>query len=556
MKASKKHTNESQEVEKIDRVPSELRKIEEEVIDRHYKSNLLVGLPFATAAWSLLAFAEEMMLEAEKVHGGTQHYTTVIDNFVNALKEPMYWLYREHKQGSQIPSAYDINVYQASGDLFKLGLEYGSFVAAYTYATRGKIGLKTQGSTIQPTPELFADREYEAYNRFMKQKQVQETSFSVDFYTLQLLLEDAIKRSLKIDGDRFCYELDIKMVSDTIKAMEPKFDNMFSLPGEWCFGRYTLADFRRVFEAISAIAYIHSVARIIAGGQGCDKWGYLDSIYLTSCDNLLTDVVEYSGVSEAKIENIFDDLTYGNRGIKHPDPVLQPLIKLNSEVYAIMPQLWLSISPERNLTVLLNKLQCEKKIYLDLVAEKECLMRKSITTDLDVEGFRFFSGGVPDSPDVNLGDIDLAIISDSEKMCLLLELKWFIYPAEISEIIDRSENIENGVCQSLKLKRAFVDNHKLLLEKLDIDSSYRLEAVVVSHGWIGHAKVQSPEIPVIQVDDLIAKLKETESLQSTTEWLKTRKYLPKEGKDFRVCKTTSTIGNWSVEWDKIELLAG
>ena len=30
-----------------------------------------------------------------------------------------------------------------------------------------------------------------------------------------------------------------------------------------------------------------------------------------------------------------------NGGIKHPDPALQPLIKLNSTCYAIMPHLWL-----------------------------------------------------------------------------------------------------------------------------------------------------------------------------------------------------------------------
>ena len=40
-----------------DNVSDELRKIEKE-IDDCYKSNSLANLPFATAAWSLLAFAE------------------------------------------------------------------------------------------------------------------------------------------------------------------------------------------------------------------------------------------------------------------------------------------------------------------------------------------------------------------------------------------------------------------------------------------------------------------------------------------------------------------
>ena len=153
-----------------------------------------------------------------------------------------------------------------------------------------------------------------------------------------------------------------------------------------------------------------------------------------------------------------------------------------------------------------------------------------------------------------LPDIDLAIIRDSEKTCLLLELKWFIEPAEIREVIEKSQEIEKGISQELKLKRAFANNNERLLEKLEIDSSYRLEGVVVSQNWIGNAQVQCPEIPVIQADHLIEKLKVAESLQSTMEWLKDRKYLPKEGEDFRVHITTHTIGDWSLKWYRIEPL--
>ena len=136
----------------------------------------------------------------------------------------------------------------------------------------------------------------------------------------------------------------------------------------------------------------------------------------------------------------------------------------------------------------------------------------------------------------------------------MLELKWFIAPAVARERIEKSEEIEKGVSQVLKLKRAFANNHKPLLEKLKIDASYRLEGIVVSDNWIGYANVQSPEIPVIRADHLIAKLKPTESLESTIEWLKDRKYLPKEGEHFKVYRPTTRIGNWTLKWYGIESL--
>ena len=122
------------------------------------------------------------------------------------------------------------------------------------------------------------------------------------------------------------------------------------------------------------------------------------------------------------------------------------------------------------------------------------------------------------------------------------------------EIIDKSEHIEKGISQSLQLKQAFAEKHKPLLDKLNIDSSYSLEAVVVSDNWIGYVEDQSTEIPVIQADHLITKLKVTERLEPTMEWLKVRKYLPKEGEQFKVHRTTSTIGKWSVKWYFIEPL--
>lgn len=277
--------------------------------------------------------------------------------------------------------------------------------------------------------------------------------------------------------------------------------------------------------------------------------GYLDSIYLPTCSELLKRVARYSRLPDQKVQNIIDDLTYGSRGIKHPDPALQPLIKLNSQYYAVMPHLWICTSAERNLTVLLNRIPSEQKIYSKLVNEKEDLMRKRVTTDLCNNDFRFVWGRV-----ANLPDVDLAIVNDSEKTCLLLELKWFIEPAEAREIIQKSEEIEKGISQVLQLKQAFVNNHKFLFQKLNIDSCYRLEGVVVSENWIGNAEVQSPEIPVIRTDHLIEKLKATDNLQSTIEWLKDRKYLPKEGEHFKIIGRTYTIGKWYLKWYRIKSL--
>ena len=176
-------------------------------------------------------------------------------------------------------------------------------------------------------------------------------------------------------------------------------------------------------------------------------------------------------------------------------------------------------------------------------------MRKRIMARLAGKDFRIVSEDVSGLPDV-----DLAIIMDVEKACLLLELKWFIAPAVARERIEKSEEIAKGVSQVIRLKQAFANNHNPLLEKLKIDSSYRLEGAVVSENWIGYAHVQSSEVPVIQADHLIEKLKATARLNSAIEWLKDRKYLPTAGEHFKVDTETVTIGNWTLNSPAIDLL--
>ena len=516
-----------------------MRKAEQE-IDNYYKSNPLLKLPFATAAWALLAFSEEFMLKVHNAGEGSQYYGIITDNFINDLNAPMYWLYNSCQKGGQVPFVWDDDVFQSSWDLFNLGQEYRLFVAAYTYAHRGWLKLEILEATIQPADDFFTNIEYETYNRLIKPHKSVKTLSSINLGNV--LPINAIEDSLKIQDNRFRYKLTPRMISETMTSLKPIFNTLFSLPGEWQFSRYSLADFRKVFEAISTIASIHLTARVIAIERGCAALGYADSIYVPACNELLRRIVRYSGVSDAKVLSIFDDLTYGNRGIKHPDPALQPLIKLNSKNYAIAPHLWICSAPERNLTILLNRLPSEKVIYAKLANKKENLMQQRLTDALTDEGYRVISGNVP-----NLPDIDLAIIRDSEKACLLLELKWFIEPATVGEIINKSEEIEKGISQLLQLKRAFAENHKPLLEKLEIDSDYKVEGVVVSDNWIGHAKIQSPEILVIQIDHLAAKLKAAESLRLVMDWLKDRKYLPKIDQHFKVHNSTATIGKMEIE---------
>lgn len=526
-------------------VSKELREIEKEV-DNYYKSNPLMEIPFAAAAWYLLAYAEEYMLnQFIKAASSIQDIHSLGSDFITEIEHAMAWIYRDCEQNGQIPYARDKDLYKTSKDLFKLSQKYDWFVFAYTCAS-GKdkvLDLELQGSTIHPSGTFFDSIEYEAYNILIDPREREEVQNILNPETMPILAIQTIKESLKIEGDRFRYELNENMVSNMKTFLKPFFDRMFLLPSEWEFSHYTLGDFQRVFEVICAIAHIHWEARIMAWQRGVSNKGYIDSIYVITYGDLIRRAARYSDIPPTTVRSILDDLTYGSSDIDNPMPALQPLIKLNSRHYVIAPNIWRCSSAERNFTALLNRMPNEEKIYSKLSNEQENLMKEHITTDVIVEGFEFVSANI-----ANLTDIDLAIINKSEKACLLLELKWFIAPTTGKERINKSKSIKGGISQIQKLKQAFMDNHKPLLDKLGIDSSYRLEGIVVSENWIGNGNVQSPEVPVIRANHLIEKLKVTDSLRSTMDWLQNGEYLPKEGMHFKVCRPTTTIGKWNLQW--------
>lgn len=530
-----------------DNVSSELRKIEKE-IDDYYKSNPLVKLPFATAASYLLRTAEEYMLN-EQIDGitGIQDLHALGSDFITEIEHSMSWIYRECEQGGKISYVYNSDLYNASKDLFELGQKYDWVFFAFTCASGEDkvLDLELQGSTIQPTGDFFASIEYEAYNILVDAHEPEEAQFDLnpdDFPAT------AILNSVRVQGDRFRYKLNPKMVAGMKKYLQPLFDRMFLLPSEWQFSCYTLGDFQKVFETVCAIAHVHWTAHIIAVNQGVTHKGCLDSIYVLTYGKLIRCIARCSDTAPVTVKNVLDDLTYGGSDIKKPIPALQPLIKLNSRSYAIVPHIWICSSAERNFTTLLNRLP-DQKIYEKFTNEKEGLMKERFTADLCDKDFKFISGNI-----TNLTDVDLAIVNHSEKACLLLELKWFIAPTTAHERINKSKEIKKGICQILKLKQVFMENYGPLLEKLNVNSNYRLEGAVVSENWIGYGNVQNSGVPVIRANHLMEKLKATDSLRATMEWLKDREYLPKEGEHFTVHRPTTTIGNWTIKWYAIKSL--
>ena len=181
-----------------DKLTPELRKIETE-IDNYYKSNPLVQLPFATAAWSLLAYAEEYMLKQERNYSLTiQEHAVLCENFVKGVAYPMYWLHSACVPGGQVSTAKKIDTYRAARRLFELGQEYALFDAVFTYASRDWLNLELRGETIEVTDDFSEGNVYEAYNALIQPQGFVEPLLAMSADTRP---ENAIQHSIDSNID-------------------------------------------------------------------------------------------------------------------------------------------------------------------------------------------------------------------------------------------------------------------------------------------------------------------------------------------------------------------
>ena len=145
--------------------PHELQQAQKEIVN-YYKSNPLMELPFATAAWSFLSFVEDYMVISSMDFGNLRDLHIQGSEFLVELEYSLSWLIGACKPEGQVSFTFNEHHYESANDLFELGKKYESFVFAYTLSNHNWIELKVIDFTIQPTGDFFDNYEYEVYNLY------------------------------------------------------------------------------------------------------------------------------------------------------------------------------------------------------------------------------------------------------------------------------------------------------------------------------------------------------------------------------------------------------
>lgn len=525
-------------------VPPELRAIESE-IDIAYRSNPLLRENRAQAIWSFLAHCEWEYLRAWR--SNSPNLGLLPDIVVNLAKWPMRWIWNSTADDGGVDSSWNRHRVRAANELYELAYRYFQYETVFSFASRGHWHLELKGNRIVAAARDPRATRWDAYDRVVDG--TEKTPGVLDPSNLDTgEIAEIIPRTW-IEGEHYRYSLSKGVIDSVMKHMGPLLDLRFQLPNSWKMGPYTLEEYGRVLRLLHVVATMHSLARLDAIHHGVAKRGYSDSLVMMGRRDLIKILARYGDMPKPDVWNIVQMLTFGGRGIQYPDIALQPIVPFGKHGFGWSPLIVTASSLERNLVVLLNRFPDSRRDYSTLSGERERFLREELEAVLDELGNRYWHGDVPNWEQT--GDIDLVAIDDREKMCLVMELKSFIAPADPSEMHNRSRELEKGV-QQLKDRQEMASGRRGDLNRvLEIDDTYELCSVLVSKTSTGSGLVVEDEVPIVRSSDLIRKIRSSRSLRGVAEWLTKREFLPVEGQDYVIVGDRVGIGERVLEWYRI-----
>jgi len=519
---------------------SNIESIEKE-IDTEFSQNQLIELNYAQSIWTLLSVLEDDFLR-NIINGSSNNAYS--DTMLNAISHPIRFLYKTKtdKVTARVNQNYVDQHFGWGLDWIDKSKIYDKFYSIFSLWHKNKLQIFIEGNHLNTDDWKNRKFKYEAYNRIIQEPNRKKIP-NIDIDNMLGLL----MANVSVTETKFKLNLNPKLAKTIIENYTQIVDHIYDLPYFWSTSKFTYGEFKKVFISIQALLYSMLIVRINLAKAGMRGFDYSSAVWVVSHDELLSRIVRYSNIPADKTKTIFEFLKYGSNDIRNPDVAIQPLIDLENGFYALSPFVWLNSNAERNFCVLLNMIEVEKNIYSKLKNEKEVIFRDEVISNVRNFGYETINGRLDKT------DLDIAIIDRSEKICVCIELKWFISPAEIREIDVRTEELAKGIEQTNKIIELYKKNDSRLTNLLKIDNFYRVYFFVGSKNWIGSDDVQDIDIPIINMKLFLDKLAELRNLKLAADWFNNREYLPVEGTDYEIVPISLKLGKWHSSWYGIYL---
>lgn len=248
------------------------------------------------------------------------------------------------------------------------------------------------------------------------------------------------------------------------------------LPGETDLNGYTLNQLRQFYTLFHInFLFICTFEMSLDAKIGMENSFGSNPLYLSS-KQFIQLSIKITGLPENIVVAIIHDFTFDSSQFNSRISI-QPFIQSNSDVYYILPNLFIHVHPSRMITGILNT-KNKRRVYEQLINQIEkqslCKIGKAIKNHT---GWRYFieknikSKGRQYQPDIIVIDVRTSSI-------LVVEYKHYISPIMAAEVTNRIKEIEKALQRLQEYKAALVSLSSI--SNIDIQH-YKVFSILLTH---------------------------------------------------------------------------
>ncbi len=505
--------------------PSQLRAIEQRLDDEY-------GALFPSATWeegvAHLLLAYELELVGDRLNGGFSALTE--DTYKYALMHAMRW----GAEATSNPSwsfetgAQDQVLDRARSAVLRAS-EYDRISVAFTSHSRG----------LWPVTQISDDSLTFGYNE-------RQLAYDVLEYQqrppIVLLPEKAhfakVFRELNcapIRRGSLSFSWSTATLPPLRTALRGFERRVYRLPEAWSFRGITIEEFRRFWDALKLLTFLHHSA-LGPRSLGERRWR---SLLIWSEEEWVANLASLAELPLSMARQILEFHIY-DRHQQRPDVALTPLFRMGRGLIVASPGLIQSSSLERNLYAqLARRHKSEIDNASGILAPA---MAAELAADFEKIGVRA-SPGVSISTSLGDSDVDLLLWSERSGRLISAELKWFVEVADVGEVFAKEAKCQESLTRQLPKHTAAIreDPVGLLRKGFRVHRAPRVKAsssILISRGFSGAARLEAFGYPIVPENTLVQKIAGGLSLRDLSAWANARRFVPRKGVDFAIADET------------------
>ena len=321
-----------------------------------------------------------------------------------------------------------------------------------------------------------------------------------------------LRNQITVEDEALCYSLSEGILDTFKKISRRQWDATKTLPADWKFDSFTLAEYKEFWITITTLCYIHF----------CSCFSIQDPmVRLKNCtiiqkrDSIVNYVIDTTNLDKSKVETIIKYITY-NPKKKNVDIMYQPIVQIEEDKLILTPVLFMGSRPERNLLAVVSSMTDSE--YSKEVNDLESLMvseLESFVNSQNIVKHRHLRDDLP--------DIDFAVLDKATGSAMICETKWFAAADSAKEVYAKEDEITHG-CQQVEsiMTYALSDRIRFFKQVFGIDDGDIIDlfgCVVAKH----NIRAQHKYVPVIDLKR-IEELFSSYSLNSVFHLIRNHEY--------------------------------